>query len=243
MQGGILRSWLPQEGNNSVSSRRAPSICQASLVAQVNKASRTPGRLAFSCCSFQQRTSAYCKPTCVLRVGRRPYFTRLLSSHRQVGLSDLTTPEEVNAIILAEEGAVVAFISRAYEVSTRPAYGDRPRAFHRLSYTTSITVPDDLRIGPPAAQNLSPKSTSEFVDHPCVGNWRYRLISQHRNFSNANPEGLVACPVTTVQHASCCEFSPTQTTASQPGEHNARTPCKMLSKREANNAHYIWYEV
>eukprot|EP00903_Cladosiphon_okamuranus_P019641 g18059.t1 len=33
----------------------------------------------------------------------------------RVGLSDLTTPEEVNAIILAEEGAVVAFISRAYE--------------------------------------------------------------------------------------------------------------------------------
>lgn len=37
----------------------------------------------------------------------------------QVGLSDLTTPEEVNAIILAEEGAVVAFISRAYEVRRR----------------------------------------------------------------------------------------------------------------------------
>lgn len=36
---------------------------------------------------------------------------------RQVGLSDLTNPEEVNAIILAEEGAVVAFVSRAYEVS------------------------------------------------------------------------------------------------------------------------------
>lgn len=35
---------------------------------------------------------------------------------RQVGLSDLTSPEEVNAIILAEEGAVVAFISRVYEV-------------------------------------------------------------------------------------------------------------------------------
>lgn len=34
----------------------------------------------------------------------------------QVGLSDLTTPEEVNAIILSEEGAVVAFVSRAYEV-------------------------------------------------------------------------------------------------------------------------------
>lgn len=37
---------------------------------------------------------------------------------RQVGLSDLTTPDEVNAIILAEEGAVVAFISRAYEVTS-----------------------------------------------------------------------------------------------------------------------------
>lgn len=39
----------------------------------------------------------------------------------QAGLSDLTSPEEVNAIILAEEGAVVAFISRAYEASANAA--------------------------------------------------------------------------------------------------------------------------
>lgn len=31
-------------------------------------------------------------------------------------MSDLTTPDEVNAIIQAEEGAVVAFINRVYEV-------------------------------------------------------------------------------------------------------------------------------
>lgn len=36
---------------------------------------------------------------------------------RQVGLSDLTNPEEMNAIILADEGAVVSFINRAYEAS------------------------------------------------------------------------------------------------------------------------------
>ncbi|CAM9800833.1 unnamed protein product, partial [Laminaria digitata] len=36
-----------------------------------------------------------------------------------MGLSDLTTPEEVNAIILAEDGAVVAFVNRAYELLTR----------------------------------------------------------------------------------------------------------------------------
>ncbi|CAN0294858.1 unnamed protein product [Ectocarpus sp. 6 AP-2014] len=50
---------------------------------------------------------------------KRDNWGQLTRFFKKVGLSDLTTPEEVNAIILAEEGAVVAFISRAYEVLTR----------------------------------------------------------------------------------------------------------------------------
>ncbi|CBJ30288.1 conserved unknown protein [Ectocarpus siliculosus] len=46
---------------------------------------------------------------------KRDNWGQLTRFFKKVGLSDLTTPEEVNAIILAEEGAVVAFISRAYE--------------------------------------------------------------------------------------------------------------------------------
>lgn len=44
-------------------------------------------------------------------------FFYFLSRRTQIGLSDITTPEEVNAIIHTEEGAVVTFINRAYEVS------------------------------------------------------------------------------------------------------------------------------
>eukprot|EP00752_Nemacystus_decipiens_P006554 g5901.t1 len=50
---------------------------------------------------------------------KRDNWGQLTRFFKKVGLSDLTTPEEVNAIILAEEGAVVAFVSRAYEVLTR----------------------------------------------------------------------------------------------------------------------------
>lgn len=160
---------------------------------------------------------------CVLRVGRRPYFTRLLLSHRQVGLSDLTTPEEVNAIILAEEGAVVAFISRAYEVSTPAAYGDRPISFYRLSHATSLTVPDDLRMPPLPLRAFPPHP---YLIYPC-GNWRYRLTSQHRDFSE-----LIACPLTAVQHASCRELSSTRTTASPRGGHSEIERHTLLSNAD-----------
>ncbi|CAM9879604.1 unnamed protein product [Scytosiphon promiscuus] len=50
---------------------------------------------------------------------KRDNWGQLTRFFKKAGLSDLTSPEEINAIILAEEGAVVAFISRAYEASMR----------------------------------------------------------------------------------------------------------------------------
>ncbi|CAM9249165.1 unnamed protein product, partial [Hapterophycus canaliculatus] len=52
---------------------------------------------------------------------KRDNWGQLTRFFKKAGLSDLTSPEEVNAIILAEEGAVVAFISRAYEASKSKA--------------------------------------------------------------------------------------------------------------------------
>lgn len=45
-----------------------------------------------------------------------PNSSSLSKSRLKAGLSDITSPEEVNAIIKAEDGAVVVFINRAYEV-------------------------------------------------------------------------------------------------------------------------------
>ncbi|CAM9753250.1 unnamed protein product [Ascophyllum nodosum] len=50
---------------------------------------------------------------------KRDNWGQLLRLFKKVGLSDLTDPEEVNAIIQAEDEAVVAFINRAYEVLTK----------------------------------------------------------------------------------------------------------------------------
>jgi hypothetical protein len=50
---------------------------------------------------------------------KKDNWGQLAKFFRKIGLSELAPPELINAIILAEEGAVVAFIVRSYEVLTQ----------------------------------------------------------------------------------------------------------------------------